>query len=62
MARPIRCALHGSTRHVLTEYLQMVFIWSLETGQCVRQLAGHTDLVRCLRFKDKYLISGSYDK
>ena len=41
-----------------------VRIWSLESGQLVRQLDGHTDRVYsvCVTPDGKHVVSGSYDK
>ena len=36
-------------------------MWNIEPGLCLRVLEGHEDLVRCIRFDAKYLISGAYD-
>lgn len=36
-------------------------IWDVECGVCLRTLEGHEELVRCLRFDDRYIISGAYD-
>lgn len=36
-------------------------IWEVETGTCLRVLEGHVQLVRCLRFDKRYIVSGAYD-
>jgi F-box/WD-40 domain protein MET30 len=36
-------------------------IWSLQTGQCIRTLEGHTDGIVSLHFDSKILASGSVD-
>lgn len=30
-------------------------------GQCLRVLEGHEELVRCIRFDNKRIVSGAYD-
>jgi len=38
-------------------------IWNIKTGECIRILKGHSDLVSCLAtLSNGYLASGSYDK
>ena len=37
-------------------------MWRVSTGECLLTLAGHTDLVRCIRFNEQYIVSGSYDR
>lgn len=36
-------------------------LWDVETGSCIRVLEGHDELVRCIRFDDKRIVSGAYD-
>ncbi len=36
-------------------------LWDIECGTCLRVLEGHEDLVRCIRFDDKLIVSGGYD-
>ena len=36
-------------------------IWDIECGACLRLLEGHDELVRCIRFDDKRIVSGAYD-
>ena len=36
-------------------------IWDIEHGTCLRTLEGHEELVRCIRFDDKRIVSGAYD-
>ena len=43
--------------HCLTLYR----IWDIECGACLRLLEGHDELVRCIRFDDKRIVSGAYD-
>jgi WD40 repeat protein len=36
-------------------------LWDIECGACLRVLEGHEELVRCIRFDDKRIVSGAYD-
>ena len=36
-------------------------VWNLETGECLRTLAGHTGSVNCLDLLDNIIVSGSSD-
>ena len=36
-------------------------IWDIEHGTCLRTLEGHEELVRCIRFDNKRIVSGAYD-
>lgn len=36
-------------------------LWDIEHGSCLRTLEGHEELVRCIRFDDKRIVSGAYD-
>ena len=33
----------------------------IECGACLRVLEGHEELVRCIRFDNKRIVSGAYD-
>ena len=36
-------------------------LWDIECGECLRVLEGHDELVRCIRFDNKRIVSGAYD-
>lgn len=36
-------------------------LWDIECGSCLRTLEGHEELVRCIRFDTKRIVSGAYD-
>lgn len=36
-------------------------LWDIISGVCLRVLEGHEELVRCIRFDDKRIVSGAYD-
>lgn len=36
-------------------------MWDIECGACLRILEGHEELVRCIRFDSKRIVSGAYD-
>lgn len=36
-------------------------IWNILSGECIRILKGHDDIVRCLHFDSKRIVSGSGD-
>lgn len=36
-------------------------LWDIECGNCLRVLEGHEELVRCIRFDSKRIVSGAYD-
>lgn len=36
-------------------------LWDIECGSCLRTLEGHEELVRCIRFDSKRIVSGAYD-
>ena len=38
-----------------------VRLWDVDCGSCLRILEGHEELVRCIRFDHKRIISGAYD-
>nr|WP_026736023.1 hypothetical protein [Fischerella sp. PCC 9605] len=43
---------------------QMVKLWNVHTGECLKTLIGHTNIVRSVNFSSdsKFLISGSEDE
>lgn len=36
-------------------------LWDIEYAACLRILEGHEELVRCIRFDSKRIVSGAYD-
>lgn len=43
-------------------YIHYFFsIWNVGSGECIRVLEGHEELVRCIRFDSKRIVSGAYD-
>lgn len=36
-------------------------LWDIECGACLKVLEGHEELVRCIRFDNKRIVSGAYD-
>lgn len=36
-------------------------LWDIESAACLRVLEGHEELVRCIRFDSKRIVSGAYD-
>lgn len=42
-------------------YLSISRLWDIECGACLRVLEGHEELVRCIRFDNKRIVSGAYD-
>lgn len=36
-------------------------LWNILCGACLRVLEGHEELVRCIRFDSKRIVSGAYD-
>lgn len=36
-------------------------LWDIECGALLRVLEGHEELVRCIRFDNKRIVSGAYD-
>lgn len=36
-------------------------MWDIECAVCLRILEGHEELVRCIRFDSKRIVSGAYD-
>ena len=49
-----------ATFHTI-EIHAFVQIWDIECGACLRVLEGHDELVRCIRFDSKRIVSGAYD-
>ena len=43
------------------EYCLFSRLWDIENGACLRVLEGHEELVRCIRFDSKRIVSGAYD-
>ena len=59
---PILIPYH--TRHTLIiphTYSHTQRLWDIECGACLRVLEGHEELVRCIRFDSKRIVSGAYD-
>ncbi|CAG0917686.1 unnamed protein product, partial [Notodromas monacha] len=50
--------VNGEYRSQLAAHL---LLWDIETGSCLRILEGHEELVRCIRFDSKRIVSGAYD-
>lgn len=51
---------------MLNFFVKVIFIliyrlWDIECGVCLRVLEGHEELVRCIRFDAKRIVSGAYD-
>ena len=44
----------------LHDYI-FIQVWDIECGACLRILEGHDELVRCIRFDAKHIVSGAYD-
>lgn len=42
-------------------YFYYFRLWDIEYGACLRVLEGHEELVRCIRFDSKRIVSGAYD-
>lgn len=42
-------------------FLLFYRLWDIECGACLRVLEGHEELVRCIRFDSKRIVSGAYD-
>lgn len=42
-------------------FLLLLRLWDIECGACLRVLEGHEELVRCIRFDSKRIVSGAYD-
>jgi WD40 repeat protein len=38
-----------------------IFLWDSVSGNCYRQLHGHSDKVTCIQFNEESLVSGSQD-
>lgn len=45
----------------LLSFLLLSRLWDIECGACLRVLEGHEELVRCIRFDNKRIVSGAYD-
>lgn len=41
--------------------VSLIRLWDIECGACLRVLEGHEELVRCIRFDSKRIVSGAYD-
>ncbi|KAF9967996.1 hypothetical protein BGZ70_007280 [Mortierella alpina] len=55
--------LPGSPRVVVSASGdKSIKIWSLETGECLRTLEGHTRGIACIQFEGNVIVSGSSDK
>lgn len=51
-----------TTYFVINYYLLFCSrLWDIECGACLRVLEGHEELVRCIRFDSKRIVSGAYD-
>ena len=53
-----------STQLKKSRLCNIVFVtrlWDIECGACLRVLEGHEELVRCIRFDNKRIVSGAYD-
>lgn len=46
---------------ILNTILSFYRLWDIECGACLRILEGHEELVRCIRFDSKRIVSGAYD-
>lgn len=47
---------------MLVFFYNYVFrLWDIKCGACLRVLEGHEELVRCIRFDSKRIVSGAYD-
>lgn len=46
---------------LLNCFLSNCRLWDIEIGACLRVLEGHEQLVRCIRFDSKRIVSGAYD-
>lgn len=42
-------------------FIRVFRLWDIEYGACLRVLEGHEELVRCIRFDSKRIVSGAYD-
>lgn len=55
---------HCNAKVLKTSYCFFVLscrLWDIECGACLRVLEGHEELVRCIRFDNKRIVSGAYD-
>ena len=67
----VGCALYGVYYNVYYNIILPIFLvlvlsvisrlWDIECGACLRILEGHEELVRCIRFDNKRIVSGAYD-
>ena len=56
------CSLAEVFSAQIYEIFYFVFrLWDIECGACLRVLEGHEELVRCIRFDSKRIVSGAYD-
>lgn len=53
--------IDGLLLKVLILFLLFLRLWDIECGVCLRILEGHEELVRCIRFDAKRIVSGAYD-
>ena len=49
------------TLNFIINFLVALRLWDIECGACLRILEGHEELVRCIRFDNKRIVSGAYD-
>lgn len=49
--------MHGNSLNSMFSFR----LWDIECGACLRVLEGHEELVRCIRFDNKRIVSGAYD-
>lgn len=55
---------NATTTHFVINNIGKLFcfrLWDIECGACLRVLEGHEELVRCIRFDSKRIVSGAYD-
>ena len=46
---------------IITIVILVFRLWDIECGSCLKTLEGHEELVRCIRFDGKRIVSGAYD-
>ncbi|KRZ83041.1 F-box/WD repeat-containing protein 1A [Trichinella sp. T8] len=62
-----RLVVSGSSDNTISLfYFYLIYytfcrLWDIESGICLRVLEGHEELVRCIRFDNKRIVSGAYD-
>lgn len=60
-----RLIVSGSSDYSIRQdfycFLLIYRLWDIECGTCIRVLEGHEELVRCIRFDSKRIVSGAYD-